>query len=92
MIIYDDKKAQALKLERNIDIDEIVELIIDKKYLDILEHPKRGNQQIFILSYKDYIHVVPFVVDKNNDIVIKTVFPGRNFHKIYKEVLKWKIN
>ena len=88
MIIYDDKKAQALKLERNIDIDEIVELIIDKKYLDILEHPKRGNQQIFILSYKDYIHVVPFVVDKNNDIVIKTVFPGRNFHKIYKESLK----
>ena len=88
MIIYDDKKAQALKSERNIDIDEVVELIIDKKYLDILEHPKRGNQQIFILSYKDYIHVVPFVVDKNNDIVIKTVFPGRNFHKIYKEVLK----
>jgi len=88
MIIYDDKKAQALKLERNIDIDEIVELIIDRKYLDILEHPKRGNQQIFILSYKDYIHVVPFVVDKNNDIVIKTVFPSRNFHKIYKESLK----
>jgi uncharacterized DUF497 family protein len=86
MIIYDTKKAQALKLERNIDIDEIVELIIDKKYLDILEHPKRGNQQIFILSYKDYIHVVPFVVDKNNDIVIKTVFPSRNFQKIYKEV------
>ena len=88
MIIYDDKKAQALKSERNIDIDEVVELIIDKKYLDILEHPKRGNQQIFILSYKNYIHVVPFVVDKNNDIVIKTVFPGRNFHKIYKESLK----
>ena len=88
MIIYDDKKAQALKLERNIDIDEIVELIIDKKYLDILEHPKRGNQQIFILSYKDYIHVVPFVVDKNDNIVIKTVFPGRNFHKKYKESLR----
>ncbi|MHB8277149.1 MAG: toxin [Candidatus Humimicrobiaceae bacterium] len=88
MIIYDDKKAQTLKFERNIDIDEIVELIIDKKYLDILEHPKRGNQQIFILSYKDYIHVVPFVVDKNDDIVIKTVFPSRNFHKIYKESLK----
>ena len=88
MIICDDKKAQTLKLERNIDIDEIVELIIDKKYLDILEHPKRGNQQIFILSYKDYIHVVPFVVDENDNIVIETVFPSRNFQKIYKESLK----
>jgi hypothetical protein len=88
MIIYDDKKAQMLKLERDIDIDEIVELIIDKKYLDILEHPKRCDQQIFILLYKDYIHVIPFVVDKNDDIVIKTVFPSRNFHKIYKESLK----
>jgi hypothetical protein len=88
MIIYDDKKAQTLKLERNIDIDEIIELIINKKYLDILEHPKRDNQRIFILSYKDYIHVVPFIVDKNDDIVIKTVFPSRNFHKIYKERLK----
>jgi len=88
MIICDDKKAQTLKLERNIDIDEIVELIIDKKYLDILEHPKRGNQQIFILSYKNYTHAVPFIVDKNDNIIIKTVFPSRNFHKIYKESLK----
>lgn len=88
MIIYDDKKVQALKSERNIDIDEIVELIIDKKYLDILEHPKRGNQQIFILSYKNYTHAVPFIVDKNDNIIIKTVFPSRNFHKIYKESLK----
>ena len=60
----------------------------NKKYLDILEHPKRGSQQIFILSYKDYIHVVPFIVDKNDNIIIKTVFPSRNFHKIYKESLK----
>ncbi len=41
MIIYDDKKAQILKLERDIDIDGIVELIIERKYIDILEHPKR---------------------------------------------------
>jgi hypothetical protein len=88
MITYDYKKALILKLERNIDIDEIIELITNKKYLDILEHPKRDNQQIFILSYKDYIHVVPFIVDKNEDIVIKTVFPSRNFHKIYKERLR----
>ena len=86
MIVYDDKKAQILKLER--DIDEIVELIIERKYIDILEHPKREGQQIFILSYRNYVHVVPFVIDEDDNIIIKTVFPSRNFHKIYKERMK----
>ena len=85
MIIYDDNKARFLKLKRDIDIDEIAELIIEKKYFDILGHPKRKNRQIFILSYNNYIHAVPYVIDEDDNIIIKTVFPSRNFHKIYKE-------
>lgn len=88
MIIYDRHKAIKLRYERNIEIEDIVDIIINKKYLDILEHPKRVGQQIFILVYRNYIHVVPFVIDSDNNIVIKTVFPSRNFHKIYKEKLK----
>ena len=88
MIIYDDNKARFLKLSRDIDIDEIAELIIEKKYFDILEHPKRKNQQMFILSYNDYIHAVPFVIDKDDNIIIKTVFPSRYLHKIYKEKIR----
>lgn len=88
MIIYDDKKAQILRLERNIDIEDILKIIINKKYLDILEHPRREGQKIFILLYRDYIHAVPFIIDRDDNIIIKTVFPSRNFHKIYKERLK----
>jgi uncharacterized DUF497 family protein len=88
MIIYDKNKATKLRLERNIEIEDIVDIIIEKKYIDILEHPKREGQQIFILEYRDYIHVVPCVIDKDDNIIIKTVFPSRNFHKIYKEKLK----
>ncbi|MGM0365033.1 MAG: toxin [Actinomycetota bacterium] len=88
MIIYDKNKAIKLRYERNIEIEDILDIIIHKKYLDILEHPKRAGQQIFILEYRDYIHVVPFVIDNDNNIIIKTVFPSRNFHKIYKEELK----
>ncbi len=74
MIIYDGKKARILRLERNIDIEDILKIIIDKKYIDILEHPKREGQQIFILLYRDYMHAVPFIVDKDDNIIIKTVF------------------
>jgi hypothetical protein len=88
MIIYDKNKAIKLRYERNIEIEDIIDIIINKKYLDILEHPKRVGQQIFILEYRDYIHVVPFVIDSDDNIIIKTVFPSRNFHKIYKEQLK----
>jgi len=63
MIIYDKDKAIKLRFERHIEIEDIVDIIINKKYLDILEHPKREGQQIFILEYRDYIHVVPFIID-----------------------------
>ncbi|MFA5879442.1 MAG: BrnT family toxin [Candidatus Margulisiibacteriota bacterium] len=86
MVIYDDKKAGKLKIERDIDICEIIALILEKKYIEILEHPNKNNQFLFVLMYKSYIHVVPFIFDKNDNIVIKTVFPSRKFHKIYKGV------
>ncbi len=88
MVIYDSAKAKILKIERGIDIDEIVEFIIERKYIDILEHSNRKGQQIFILPYNNYIHVVPFVIDEDENIIIKTVFPSRKFHKIYKERIK----
>lgn len=85
MIIYDENKAIKLKFERDIDIDEVAQIILDQNYLDILEHPKRINQLLFIIFYKKYTYVVPFVIDKNNNIIIKTVYPSKKFHKIYKE-------
>jgi len=84
MIIYDKSKAIKLRFERNIEIEDIVDIITSKRYIDILEHPKREGQQIFIIEYRDYIHVVPFIIDSDGNIIIKTVFPSRNFHKIYK--------
>jgi len=88
MIIYDKNKAIKLRFERNIEIEDIIDIIVNKKYLDILEHPKIKGQQVFVLEYRGYIHVVPFIIDKNNNIIIKTVFPSRSFHSIYKEKLK----
>jgi len=39
------------------------------------------GQWVFIMPIKAYIHAVPFVLDSNGDVVLKTAFPSRKFHK-----------
>ena len=82
-IIWDEKKNERLIADRDISFEEIAELILQKKYMTILEHPSRRGQMIFLVPFKDYTYVVPFVIDRNENIVLKTVFPSRKYHKLY---------
>ena len=83
MIIWDDDKNQKLQNERNISFEEISEIILRKEYLDILENPSRPNQQIFVVKINNYIYSVPFVIDEQSNIILKTVFPSRKLHQRY---------
>ena len=83
MIIWDEDKNHELIKSRRICFEDIIDIIEEKKYLDILENPTRTNQFIFIIKFNSYIHVVPFVFDKKNNIVLKTLYPSRKFNKIY---------
>lgn len=56
---------------------------LSEEYLDILENPKRANQLLFVLSLRNYTHAVPFIIDENERIVLKTIFPSRKLHKKY---------
>jgi uncharacterized DUF497 family protein len=82
-ILWDEKKNERLITDRDISFGEVAELILQRKYKAILEHPLHRGQMIFIVPLKDYTHVVPFVIDKNDNIVLKTVFPSRKYHKRY---------
>jgi len=82
-IIWDEGKNMKLISERGISFETIASLILDKKYIAILKNPSRGEQKIFVIPYQDYTYVVPFVIDNNQDIVLKTVFPSRKYHKMY---------
>jgi len=62
-------------------------MIENHKYIDILDHPKLKNQNIFILKYNNYIHAVPFIIDINKNIIIKTIYPSRKFDKLYGAIL-----
>lgn len=83
MVTWDDDKNQKLQNKRNISFDEISEIILKKEYLDILNNSSRSNQQIFVVKINNYIYSVPFIIDEQSNIVLKTAFPSRKLHKKY---------
>ncbi len=82
-IIWDEQKNEKLIETRGISFEDVADILLQKKYIDILEHPTRHNQMLLIIPFKGYTYVVPFIIDKENNIVLKTVFPSRKFHKLY---------
>jgi uncharacterized DUF497 family protein len=83
MIIWDDEKSQKLQIERNVSFEEISEIILRKEYLDILENTSRPNRQIFVVKLNNYIYSVPFIIDGQSNIILKTAYPSRKLHKKY---------
>ena len=83
MIIWDEEKNQKLQAERSISFDQIAEIILRKEYLDILENKSRPDQQIFVIKLNNYIYAVPFIMDVQKNIILKTVFPSRKLYKKY---------
>jgi uncharacterized DUF497 family protein len=82
-IIWDDKKNDILKRERNVGFEDVVEILLNKQEIDLIENPARDGQAYYIVKLNDYIHVVPALINEKNQIVLKTIFPSRKFHKIY---------
>jgi len=77
-IYWNKVKSARLKRIRGVSFEEIIKA----EYLDTIDHPSRNNQRIFIFDYKDYIWVVPFVVDSEG-VFLKTLYKSRKFSKIY---------
>ena len=84
-ILWDEDKNRKLKKERGISFEEVADLIIRKQYVKIVKHRKRPRQWIFLIPIRGYIHAIPFVLDNENNIVLKTIFPSRQFHRQYGE-------
>ncbi len=82
-IIWDKNKNEWLILNRKISFEEISDKILNGEYLEILENPTKENQLYFIMNINNYTWIVPFLINQNNQIVLKTAFPSRKFHKKY---------
>jgi len=82
-ILWDNDKNRKLISERGLSLDIFASLILEKKYLAVLKNTSRKEQKLFIVPYQDYTYAVPFVIDKEQNIILKTVFPSRKYHALY---------
>lgn len=80
-IIWSATKSARLKRIRGVSFEELV----TAKFLDILKNPNRENQGILIYEYKGYVWAVPFVMEGERGIFLKTLYPCRKYKKLYKK-------
>lgn len=80
------EKNQKLITERGISFEQIIMAIETENLLDILPHynlSKYPHQQMYVVHIDGYIYVVPFVIEDNGNIFLKTIFPHRKLAKQY---------
>lgn len=83
-IIWDEEKNLWLQLNRDSSFEIIADKILNKQYIEILENPTREDQLYFVMEINDYTWVVPFLINEKDEIVLKTAFPSRKYHKKYR--------
>ena len=83
MIRWNIEKDLWLRKTRGISFQEIADRILAGDYIDILESPSRTGQEVFVLKIKDYIWAVPFMVEEDRSIFLKTAYPSRKLFKRY---------
>ena len=84
--IFSPEKNLLLIEERNISFEEVIAAIENGQILDIVEHPNRkkyGNQKMYVIGIKEYVYLVPFVIDAKGDIFLKTIIPSRKAKRKY---------
>ena len=74
-------KSERLKKARGVSFEDILR----GKLIAIKKHPLRKNQNIMLFEYNRYIWIVPYIVEKEGGIFLKTLFPSRKYTKMYQE-------
>jgi len=82
---WNEEKNIDLKKRRNISFEEIILCIYEGKVVTVMEHPnkeKYPHQYLYLIDYKNYIYVVPFLINENEkEIFLKTIYPSREYTK-----------
>ena len=81
--MWDEGKDEWLQIHRGVSFEEIAALIRDQRDPIIEENPARPGQMLFVLRIRSYTWVVPFVIDEQERLELKTAFPSRKYNRKY---------
>ncbi len=86
-IEWNPEKNRTLKAVRGVGFEQVVGAIKSKRILFDGPHPnqtKYPNQQMMIVSIRNYAYLVPYVEDKEKRF-LKTIIPSRKANKEYSK-------
>jgi len=81
--VWDTSKNERLKRERLVSFEEIAAMIQQGDYQDVIENPTQAGQYCLVLQLRSYTCIVPYVIDAQDRLVLKTAYPSRKYHRIY---------
>jgi uncharacterized DUF497 family protein len=83
MLRWSSEKDQDIRQRRGVSFETIEALFLAGDYDAIVKHPTRPNQQILILKIDGYTWCVPFVLEEDGSMFLKTAYPSRKLHREY---------
>ncbi|MCY4015737.1 MAG: toxin [Gammaproteobacteria bacterium] len=81
--IEKERMLQELDSRNGINFADCVVAVDEGRILGILPHPRRKHQQLLVLDIENYAYVVPFVVEEDGSVFLKTVYPSRKLTRMY---------
>ena len=83
---WNKEKNQSLIKERNISFEAIVYAIDKGSAIDVFDHPnpdKYPNQKIYAVNIDNFVYLVPYVIEDDGTLFLKTIIPSRKATKQY---------
>ena len=81
------EKNRTLIEQRGISFEGVVSAIEQGGLVDVLEHPNQDRypgQLIYVVEVKEYLHLVPFVIERDGVRFLKTIIPSRKATRDYR--------
>jgi uncharacterized DUF497 family protein len=82
---WDSNKNKKLIKDRGISFDEIIQGIENNASHLIMQNPSREGQFLLAIFIKGYCWAVPFVVEDDDIMVLKTAYKSRKLRRLFDE-------